>query len=194
MPSSRDMRRRKHRQPKVIIYMPAYACGDQVHEFIQTYRESTGVDFFTAYIDAIRNNQRTDGRHDGDHELIVYSDERVMLFVPKAQTSQWELQLVTLEPVGNILEADEATRRSLDKALLMAVRTLGHMGARMITTIEYSKRFDAGDTGQRLLYSFLPRLPESPGAFSEAQQRWIHRSLSRGLCHGVPCASSRFRF
>ena len=55
----------------------------------------------------------------------------------------------------------------------MAVQTLGHMGARMITTSEYSKRFDAGDTGQRLLYSFLPRLPESPGAFSEAQQRWI---------------------
>lgn len=153
--------------------LPAYACGDLIHDFIKAYRKSTGVDFFTAYIDAIRNNQRTDGCHDGNHELVVYSDERIMLFVPKAQTSQWELQLVTLEPVGNILEADEATRRSLDTALLMAVRTLGHIGARMITTIEYSKRFDAGDTGQRLLYSFLPRLPESPGAFSEAQQRWI---------------------
>jgi hypothetical protein len=154
-------------------FMPAYACGDQVHDFIQIFRESTGVDFFTAYIDAIRNNQRTDGRQDGDHELVICCDERVMLFVPKAQTSQWELQLVTLAPVGNILETDEATRRSLDKALLTAVRTLGHMGARMITTIEYSKRFDAGDTGQHLVYSFLPRLPESPGAFSEAQQRWI---------------------
>ena len=153
--------------------VPAYACGDQIHDFIQVYRQSTGVDFFTAYIDAIHNNHRTDGRQDGDHELVVYSDERVMLFVPKAQTSQWELQLVTLAPVGNILETDEATRRSLDKALLTAVRTLWQMGARMITTIEYSKRFDAGDTGQHLLYSFLPRLPESPGAFSEAQQRWI---------------------
>jgi sugar phosphate isomerase/epimerase len=96
-----------------------------------------------------------------------------MLFVPKAQTSQWELQLVTLAPVGNILEADDATRRSLDRAVLTAVQTLGRMGARMITTIEYAKRFDAGDTGQHMLYSFLPRLPESPGAFSEAQQRWI---------------------
>jgi len=153
--------------------MAAYACGDQIHDFILTYRESTGVDFFTAYINAIHKNQRTDGRHDGDRGLVVYRDEQVMLFVPKAQTSQWELQLITLEPVGNILEADEATRRSLDTALLTAVRTLGRMGARMITTIEYSKRFDAGDTGQRLLYSFLPRLPESPGAFSEAQQRWI---------------------
>lgn len=153
--------------------MPAYACGDQIHDFIQAYRESTGADFFSAYIDAIRNNQRTDGRHDSDQDLVVFSDERVMLFAPKAQTSQWELQLVTMEPVGNILETDEPTRHSLDKALWVAIRTLGHMGARMITTIEYSKRFDAGDTGQRLLYSFLPRLPESPGAFSEAQQRWI---------------------
>jgi len=25
-----------------------------------------------------------------------------------------------------------------------------------------------------LLYAFLPRLPESPGAFSEAQLRWIN--------------------
>ena len=153
--------------------MPAYACGDKIHDFIQAYRESTGADFFSAYIEAIRSNQRTDGRHDNDQDLVVYTDDRVMLFAPKAQTSQWELQLMTLEPHGNILEADQETRRSLDKALWVAIRTLGRMGARMITTIEYSKRFDAGATGQHLLYSFLPRLPESPGAFSEAQQRWI---------------------
>ena len=154
-------------------FVPAYACGDQIQAFLRAYRESYGVDFFTAYIEAVRNNRRTDGREEGGRELIVYSDERVMLFVPKAQTSQWELQLVTLAPVGNILEADEETRRSLDKALLIAVRTLARMGARMMTTIEYSKRFDAGETGQHLLYSVLPRLPESPGAFSEAQLRWI---------------------
>ncbi|MBC2736420.1 MAG: hypothetical protein HF981_18820 [Desulfobacteraceae bacterium] len=153
--------------------LPAYACGDLIHDFIRAYRRATGVDFFTAYIDAIHHNQRTDGRAAGPHELIVHKDENVMLFVPKAQTSQWELQLVALAPVGNIMEADSATRRSLDRALLTAVQTLGRMGARMITTIEYAKRFDAGDTGQHLLYSFLPRLPESPGAFSEAQQRWI---------------------
>jgi hypothetical protein len=153
--------------------LPAYACGDLIHDFIRAYRSATGVDFFTAYIDAIHHNQRTDGRAAGPHELIVHGDDNVMLFVPKAQTSQWELQLVALAPVGNILEADGATRRSLDRAVLTAVQTLGRMGARMITTIEYAKRFDAGDTGQHLLYSFLPRLPESPGAFSEAQQRWI---------------------
>jgi sugar phosphate isomerase/epimerase len=96
-----------------------------------------------------------------------------MLFVPKAQTSQWELQIMPLSPVGNILEADAATRRSFDRALLVAIRTLGAMGARMVTTIEFAKRFDAGPTGQHLLYSLLPRLPESPGAFSEAQLRWI---------------------
>ncbi|MEZ4567128.1 MAG: hypothetical protein R2860_09240 [Desulfobacterales bacterium] len=45
----------------------------------------------------------------------------------------------------------------------------------MITTIEYSKAFDAADLAdQRLLRSFFPRLPESPGAFSEAQMRWIN--------------------
>jgi len=153
---------------------PAYACGDLIHDFIRTYRDATGVDFFTAYIQAVHGNRRTDGRSDGDADLVVHRDENVMLFVPKAQTSQWELQLVTLAPVGNVLEADETMRESLDQALLIAVQTLGNMGARMITTIEYAKRFDAGDTGQHLMYCFLPRLPESPGAFSEAQLRWIN--------------------
>ena len=153
--------------------LPTYACGDQVDDFIRHYYQKTGVPFFSAYIAAIRNNQRTDGRTDGDPSLVVYEDEHVMLFVPKAQTSQWELQLLALRPVGNILEADAAIRSSLDKAMLIAIQTLGKMGARLITTIEYSKRFDAGATGQHLLYCFLPRLPQSPGAFSEAQHRWI---------------------
>jgi hypothetical protein len=65
-------------------------------------------------------------------------------------------------------------RRSLDKALLIAMRILRSMGAAMITVFEYSKRFHTDDSGQRLLYTFLPRLPESPGAFSEAQLRWIN--------------------
>ena len=153
--------------------LPAYACGDMVHRFVSDYRWAYGVDFFSAYIRAIQHNQRLDGRRDRESSLVVHADRRVMLFVPKAQTSQWELQLVTLQAAGNILEADEATRRSLDCAIWIAIRTLGAMGARMVTTIEYAKRLDSGPTGQRLLYSFLPRLPESPGAFSEAQMRWI---------------------
>jgi hypothetical protein len=155
------------------VMLPAYACGDQIHDFILTYQEATGADFFTAYIDAVLQNKRTDGRTDGERDLVIYHDANVIAFVPKAQTSQWELQILPLKPVGNVLEADGTTRVSLDRALWTALRTLGNMGARMVTTIEYGKRFDAGATGQRLLYSILPRLPESPGAFSEAQLRWI---------------------
>ncbi len=153
--------------------LPAYACGDLVDDFIREYRTAHDVDFFEAYLRAIRQNERLDGCRDRERSLIVHADSNVMLFVPKAQTSQWELQLVTLTPAGNIIEADHATRRSLDQAIWIAIRTLGAMGARMVTTIEFAKRFDSGPTGQRLLYSFLPRLPESPGAFSEAQLRWI---------------------
>ena len=152
---------------------PAYACGDQIHDFIQTYKDATGVDFFSAYIQAVLQNERTDGRIDGDCDLVIHRDANVIVFVPKAQTSQWELQILPLNPVGNVLEADAFMRASLDRALWTAMRTLGNMGARMVTTIEFSKRFDAGATGQHLLYSILPRLPESPGAFSEAQLRWI---------------------
>ena len=110
----------------------------------------------------------------GEQSLVVFEDERVMLFVPKAQTSQWELQLMPKVPAGNIFEAGPALRQSLDLAILTAVKTLGAMGARMITSIEYNKPIDEGNDGQRLLVAFMPRLPESPGAFSEAQLRFIN--------------------
>ena len=151
----------------------SYGCGDLVRSFLGQYLAETGRSFFDDYLAAIRANQRMDGRSDRDRSLVVFEDENVMLFVPKAQTSQWELQLMTVKPVGNILEADQETRNSLDRAMLTALRVLTGLGARMVTSIEYSKRFACEDNGQRLLYAFLPRLPESPGAFSEQQLRWI---------------------
>lgn len=153
---------------------PAYCCGDLIADWTARFRKETGRDFFSAYLEAIRSNTRIDGDADGPSSLIVHEDENVLLFVPKAQTSQWELQLICLNETGNILEADQATRNSLDLAMLTAVRILSGLGAKMITTIEYPKRFNSPDHDQRLLYSFLPKLPESPGAFSEAQLRWIN--------------------
>ena len=154
---------------------PSFACGDLVADAVARYLDASGVDFFDAYTRAIRTNRRTDGNLHGPVDLVVYEDEQVMLFVPKAQTSQWELQLMPLVPVGNILEADADMRRSLDLGIWTAARILGELGARMVTSIEFSSRFTGGMPGQRLLYSFLPRLPNSPGAFSEAQLRWINR-------------------
>ncbi|MEN8190439.1 MAG: hypothetical protein ABFS19_11370 [Thermodesulfobacteriota bacterium] len=160
--------------------MPAFGCGDMVAEVIEHYLEEYQSDFFTDYIDCIRNNQRMDGRKDSSASLTVWEDEQVMLFVPKAQTSQWELQLmVTAESggkkVGNIVEANQQVRRSLDLGILHAQQVLAALGARMVTSIEYSKRIGGKEmNSQRLLYSFLPRLPESPGAFSEAQLRFIN--------------------
>ena len=153
---------------------PAYACGDQVQQFCEGYRSLTGKSFFDCYLKAVRSNRRMDGRKQSSADLVVFEDERVMLFVPKAQTSQWELQLMTVEPVGNILEADTVVRQSLDQAMFIAMKVLAAMGARMVTVLEYSKRFYLSQSDQRLLYIFLPRLPESPGAFSEAQLRWIN--------------------
>ena len=44
----------------------------------------------------------------------------------------------------------------------------------MITVIEFPKRIGVTDIDQRLLYSFLPKIPYSMGAFSEAQLRFIN--------------------
>jgi len=164
--------------------IPSFSCGDMVASFIMDYRAETGNSFFNDYIKAIRNNYRTDGINNAANSLIVYEDAYVMLFVPKAQTSQWELQLMTTGVknnafVGNILEADTRTRNALDYAILIAQKIYARMGAAMVTSIEYSKRFFGCFSGksvidQRLVYAFMPRLPESPGAFSEAQLRWIN--------------------
>ncbi|MBC8209163.1 MAG: hypothetical protein H8E79_08375 [Desulfobulbaceae bacterium] len=160
--------------------IPSYGCGDLVRAAMDSYKNEHDSDFFPDYLNCIRNNQRMDGRQDLEDSLIIWQDAQAMLFVPKAQTSQWELQLMALEnddgtPCGNILEADTAMRQSLDLGILKAQQVFAKLGARMVTSIEFPKRIDSfADQQQYLLYAFLPRLPESPGAFSEAQLRFIN--------------------
>jgi hypothetical protein len=160
--------------------MSAFSCGDLIAELIERYHLHYHSDFFNDYRQAIEANRRMDDRTDLESSLVVWSDERVMLFVPKAQTSQWELQLMTLPAgdgrlAGNIFECSTDMRRSLDKGILMAQKALAGLGAKMVTTIEYSKRMNSkSPLHQPLIYAFLPRLPESPGAFSEAQLRFIN--------------------
>jgi hypothetical protein len=156
--------------------MASYSCGDRVAETIKRYRQENRSDFFEDYLRCLRANRRMDGR-DGPADLVVFEDDNVLLFVPKAQVSQWELQLMVIadrgqEPVGNVLEASPEVRRSIDRAILTAQHILARLGARMVTSVEYSKRIGMHNN-QRLLYAFLPKLPWSMGAFSEAQQRYI---------------------
>lgn len=156
--------------------MPSYGCGDQVADTVAGYQQEYERDFFTDYLAAIHNNQRMDGR-DLPASLVVYEDSSILLFAPKAQMSQWELQLMVIadrdeQPVGNIIEADSAVRPAIDSGILMAQHIYAGLGAQMVTSIEYPKRIGVAG-GQRLLYSFLPKLPWSMGAFSEAQQRYI---------------------
>lgn len=160
--------------------LPAYGCGDLIGDWVRQYRATCGRDFFADYRQAIFANKRMDDRRDLSASLIVYQDEHVLLFVPKAQTSQWELNLMTLPQPdktvpGNIVECPTAVRDSLDTGIFLAQKALAGLGAKMVTSIEYPKRVNAQDIGaQPLLYALLPRLPESPGAFSEAQLRFIN--------------------
>lgn len=159
--------------------LKSFGCGDLIAEVIQGYGEAYNRDYFTDYLTALENNSRMDGREDLESSLIVWQDDNAVLFVPKAQTSQWELQLMTISRegplAGNVVEAEPAVRHSLDTGILTAQKGLAGLGAKMVTSIEYPKRIGAaGQAGQPLLYCFLPRLPESPGAFSEAQLRFIN--------------------
>lgn len=163
--------------------IPSFACGDMVAAFIQAFDQAHNRRFFDAYLAAIRSNRRTDGRAAGESSLVVHEDERVILFVPKAQVSEWELQIMTKTAVPHVLAADTAMRDSLDTAMLMAVQALERMGADMVTGIEFSGRFDANDSGQHLVYAFIPRLPYAPGTFSEAQLRWISGAYPEDVAH-----------
>jgi len=162
--------------------MHSFGCGDMVTEVIEQYKKETDSDFFSDYLSCIKNNVRMDGRTGREFEtsLILWEDKHAILYVPKAQTSQWELQLMALENsdgevMGNILEADSCARNSLNYGILLAQKALAGLGARMVTSIEYPKRITGQEScRQHLFYSFLPRLPESPGAFSEAQLRFIN--------------------
>jgi hypothetical protein len=153
--------------------MPAYTQTDLMMQFAREYREKTGRGFFDTYLEAIGNNLRVDGRVDKESDLFFYQDENIIAFVPKAQRSQGEVQIMTKVRCGNILEADVETRASLDRALLLTMKVLENLGVKMFVALEIPKRLDNPDTDQRLLYCFLPRHPQSPGGFSEFQQRWI---------------------
>ena len=159
-------------------YSP-FSCGEMISEVIELYRKEYGKSFFKCYLNAMRTNARMDNRHERPADLIVWEDKNVILYVPKAQTSQWELQIMTKPDddgnfPGNIIETDAPTRHSLDMAILKGQKALEKRGARMVTSIEYSKRFDLVEQEQPLLYCLLPKLPESPGAFSETQLRYIN--------------------
>jgi len=152
--------------------IPTYAIGDMVASFIEQFKQQYKTNFFDAYIKAILTNNRTDGLDEPEQGLSIFRDENVMLFVPKAQRFHGELHILCLEKVGNIIEANNAVRKSLDKAIYLAVNILDRLGARMITSFELSKRFGV-NIDQRLMYCLIPKHPQSPGAFSEQQARWI---------------------
>ena len=154
--------------------IPSYSCGDLVADFVRSYQREHGSSFFADYVTAIRNNSRIDEKKELPADLVVFEDENVILFVPKAQTSQWELQLMASVSVGNILEADISVRRSLNKGILTAMRVLTGLGAQLITVVEFSKRIGIENIDQRIFYSFLPKIPYSMGAFSEAESRYIN--------------------
>ncbi len=161
----------------------SFSCGDLIDDFTRDYKKTTEENFFTNYFNAIKNNTRTDGNMEGESSLIIREDDYTILFVPKAQVCEWELQLMPKTPCGNILEADINMRSSLDKAILLAVKTLESLGAQFVTSIEFSKRFDSDNADQQLLYSFIPRLPYAPATFSEAQLRWISGVYPEDFAH-----------
>ena len=80
------------------------------------------------YLQALQSNERMDGRDELDSSLVVWQDEHVMLFVPKAQVSQWELQVMTKPDhtgwPGNIIETSREVRKSLDTGLLIGQKAL----------------------------------------------------------------------
>jgi len=152
----------------------SYAIGDLVSDFCKEFRNSYNISLFDSLIKAIKTNKRTNPFCNSQrNSLIAYEDENVIVYVPKAQRFQSEVHIMVTNPMGNIVEIDLKTRRSLDKALFLTIKGLYEMGARMVTCCEASKRIDDISRDQHLFYYLLPKNPISPGSFSEWQLRWI---------------------
>ncbi len=170
-------------------WMPCFACGDLVTDFIRHFEKIHDKPFFDAYVEAMTHNRRTDGNDRKETSLIIHEDDHVRLFVPKAQVNEWELQVMTRSRIPHILAADTAVREALDLAIVKAVQALETLGAQMVTGIELSARFDTSCVNQHMIYSFIPRLPYAPPTFSEAQLRWISgvypEDLARACRHIV---------
>lgn len=168
-----------HDCTQAVDTLPAFCCGDLVAREIVVYRRENDSELFHDYLCALATNVRMDERTDLPASLIIWEDANVLLFVPKAQTSQWEVQIITKQRPdgswpGNIVETDTETRKSLDSALLKAQQALAGLGAKLVTSIEFSARLGRREEMQQpLLYALLPKLPFSMGAFSEAQLRYI---------------------
>jgi len=173
---------------KSYTLFPTYTQGDEVSLFCRGFRNSTGKNFFETYINAIKNNRRMDGREDKAKSLIFYQDENIIAFVPKAQRSQGEVQIMATAKCGNILEANSTVRKSLDMAILTTVRMLEKLGVEMMICYETSKRFDNPDNDQRLMYTFIPRHPKSPGTYSQWLYRWIIGHYPEDFAHACSMA------
>jgi len=97
------------------------------------------------------------------------------------------LLVVVLSEVRRVQRLIPDWLRNLARLFVM-VGTVGVLtvavllGARMVSTIELPKRFGL-QNGQRLIYSFLPKLPWSMGAFSEAQLRFICGHYPEDFAH-----------
>jgi len=179
--------------------MASFCCGDMIANVIEDYSRLNQSDFFTDYCNAIYSNKRMDEKPKLESSLIVWEDNNVMLFVPKAQTSQWELQIMTKADThdnfpGNILETNSATRESLNQAILTAQQIYEKLGAKMVTSIEFSKRINERQRfNQPLLYSLLPKIPYSMGAFSEAQLRFINGHYPEDFAAACRNKMTRYR-
>jgi hypothetical protein len=156
-----------------------FSAGDMVHEAIAEYETLHGSRLFKDYFKALYSNRRMDHREDLESSLVIWENDQALLFVPKAQVSQWELQVMTKPGnggywPGNVLETDRFYRGALDTALLLAQKVLASLGARLVTSIELGKRFQARSVQQPLIYSLMPKIPYSPGSLSETQYRFIN--------------------
>ncbi len=168
------------------IQMPCFSYGDLISEFVRIFEAAHDKPFFDAYIDAMKNNRRTDGNEQKDADLIIYEDAHVCLFVPKAQVNEWELQVMTRSRIPHVLAADTAVRKALDLAILKAIQTLEKLGAQMVTGIELSARFDTNHLNQHLIYSFIPRLPHAPPTFFRSPVAVDHRCVPGRHGPGLP--------
>jgi hypothetical protein len=126
-----------------------------------------GIDYQACYHAALSTLNSVD-----DYSYIVWEDTQVALYVPYGQCSKHEMQIMTLQPRGNITDLEEEEMASLSKAEYIAIRIYKELNVTSFNQIVLSKLFkDHRAPRFRLVVSFVTR--EVDLAMSELSMLYV---------------------
>lgn len=133
--------------------------ADRLLQLCYTYEER-GQDYLGAYLAALEAA-----------DMIVWSDDHVVLYVPFGQIASHELQIMLRRPGCSFLELTKEEVQSLSIAESLVVRLYTSLGINMFNELLLSPSVDEMSRTFRLIFTFITRDVEL--GVSELSQQYV---------------------